>query len=79
MGPDEDLPYETSQAAVSSIMHPMSKAYLDPKMPIRKKIELRLDMLRKEVKELEDALTALDGNPEFEKLHDILTRVSRFF
>lgn len=72
----EDIQYPALNAAQG---HPMEKAYLDPRAPIRRKINVRLNMLRKEVKELEEALVALDSNPEFEKLHDILTRVSRFF
>lgn len=62
----------------TSIGYPSEKAYIDPRVPIRKKINFKLEILRKEIKELEDAITTLDANPEFEKLHDVLTRVSRF-
>ena len=55
-----------------------TKNYHDPRIPIRRKLQIKLELLRKETKEIEDALTALDKNPEFEKLHDTLTRVSRF-
>ena len=50
----------------------------DPRMPIRRKLEIKLELVRKEAAELENAIKALDTNPEFEKLHDTLTRVSRF-
>jgi len=75
--PSEDYPQGASNAAVKQEWQ-LTKSIHDPRMPIRRKIQIRLDSLRKEVKELEDALTALDANPEFEKLHDVLTRVSRF-
>lgn len=56
----------------------VSKEYVDPRMPIRRKLEIRIKQKEAELTELKDALAALDKNPEYEKLHDILTKVSRF-
>lgn len=70
---DEGLPGEyTPQGAL------VSKEYVDPRMPIRRKLEIRIAQKEKELTELKDAIAALDKNPEYETLHDILVKVARF-
>jgi hypothetical protein len=74
------MDYDESEvpATLSYAGGDLGKSLHDPRMPIRKKLMLRIGQREEELKELREALEALDKNPDFEKLHDTLTRVSRF-
>lgn len=56
----------------------MVKSVSSHRIPIRRKLEIRIKQKEMELTELKNALESLDKNPEYEKLHDILSKVSQF-